>query len=93
MARLSSSRLSPYVPSSSWAMALRATSARVMNSVFGASLDASVEASHVNAVIVSGAVPLSDQHPDRAPDGERKSFDLVNLKLIHTSDIFLKVGV
>ena len=64
-----------------------------MNSVFGASLDASVETSHVNAVIVSGAVPLSDQHPDRTPDGERKSIDLVNLMLIHTSDIFLNVGV
>ena len=64
-----------------------------MNSVFGASLDASVETSHVNAVIVSGAVSLSEQHPDRTPDGERESLDLVNLMLIHTSDVLLKVGV
>ena len=93
MTRSSSSRLLPYVPSSSWVVALRVTSARVMNSVFGASLDASVEASHINTAAVSGAVSLSDQHPDRTPDGERKSIDLVNLKLIHTSDILLKVGV
>ena len=93
MTRSSSSRLSLYVPSSSWAMTLRAASARVMNWVFRTSLDASVEASHVSTAVVSGAVPLSDQHPDRTPDGERKSLDLVNLILIHTSDVLLKVGI